>query len=48
MAIAPEFMWFNELMGSRLLAIENCSIFRDFYFDNKYIKSVFSRIGVDK
>ncbi len=48
MAIAPEFLWSNELVGSRLLATENCSVFRDLDVDSECIESVPSRTGIDE
>lgn len=48
MAIAPEFLWSNELVSNRLLATENCSIFRDLDVDSECIKSASSRAGIDK
>jgi hypothetical protein len=48
MAIAPESTWSNDLVGSRLLTTENCSIIRDLDIHSKYIESVSSRARVNK
>jgi hypothetical protein len=48
MAIAPEFTWSDDLVGSRLLATENCSVVRDLDVNSECIESVSGRAGVNK
>lgn len=40
MTVALEFMWSDELVGSRLLATENRCVFRDLDVDSECIESV--------